>query len=75
MTNNQPPVIILDGAENSLSIVRSLGKKGIAVSVAAMPTCQAFNSRYINESFIVPEGKLAKDYYNEVLLGEDSQRL
>jgi len=75
MSNNKPPVIILDGAENSLSIARSLGKRGIAVSVAAMPTCQAFNSRFINESYIVPEGQLAKDYYKEVLLGTGSHRL
>jgi len=75
MSSNQPPVIILDGAENSLSIVRSMGKRKIPVSVVAMPTCQAFNSRFINESFIVPEGSLPGDYYNEVLLGKDSYRL
>ena len=60
MSNNNPSVIILDGAENSLSIARSLGKRGIAVSVVAMPTCQAFNSRFIDESFIVPEGKVTE---------------
>ena len=75
MINNQPPVIVLCGAENSLSIVRSLSKKGIAVSVVAMPSCEAFNSRYINKKFIVPEGKSSKDYYKEVLLGKDSHKL
>ena len=75
MSNNQPSVIILDGAENSLSIVRSMGKRGIPVSVVAMPTCQAFDSRFIDKSFIVPEGKRALDYYQEVLLGKDSDIL
>jgi D-aspartate ligase len=75
MSNNQPSIIILDGAENSLSIVRSMGKRGIPVSVVAIPTCQAFNSRFIDKSFIVPEEMLAGDYYKEVLLGKDSDVL
>lgn len=75
MSNYKTPVIILCGAENSLSIVRSLGKRDIPVSVVAMSTCQAFNSRYINESFVAPEDRLVKDYFNEILLGKDSQRL
>ena len=75
MSYREPPVIILDGAENSLSIVRSLGKRGIPVSVAAPSTCLAFHSRFINEKFIVPEGCLSGDYYNKVLLGKDNHRL
>lgn len=75
MSNKQPPVIILDGAENTLSIVRSLSKKGISVSVVASPTCQAFNSRYTRESYKVPDKSNPKDYYRDVLLGKNSHTL
>ncbi len=71
---NKVPVIIVGGLENALSIVRSLGKRGIPVSVASTPNCQAFNSRFIDRKFIVPEGMRPRDYFKELLLGEESQQ-
>ena len=72
---NNIPVILLCGTENTLSIVRSMGKRDISVSVVATPDCQAFNSRYIDKSFIVPEGIATQDYFQETLLGENSALL
>ncbi len=74
MSTKRIPVIIVGGLENSLSIVRSLGKQGIPVSVASVASCQAFNSRFIDRSFIIPEGTTPKDYYKALLLGSESQQ-
>ncbi len=72
--NKKVPVIIVGGLENALSIVRSLGRRGISVSVASSANCQAFNSRFIDHKFIVPEGTTPADYFKELLLGEDSHQ-
>ena len=68
---SSPPVLLLGGAANSLSIVRSLGSKGIPVRVSAGRSCLAGLSRYCSGSFLYPENASSLDYWGELLLGAD----
>ncbi|MFH1264407.1 MAG: hypothetical protein ABIK89_01680, partial [Planctomycetota bacterium] len=42
----QPPVVILDGGVNALSVARSLGKRGISVHALVDASQPARHSRY-----------------------------
>ena len=70
-----PPVLLLGGMENSLSIVRSLGRRGIPVSVAAKEKCFASYSRFCHKSYIVPKGLDAKQFWQDLLLSSDTPGL
>ncbi len=74
MPAHKVPVIILGGMENSLSVVRSLGRRGISVSVASLPRCGAFYSRYIDKKYVIPAGTSREAYFRELLLGENSEQ-
>lgn len=69
------PVIILGGRENTLSMVRSLGKKGIPVFIAASSIYPFYASKYCTKAYPIPENKSAYDHYKELLLGEKSEEL
>jgi predicted ATP-grasp superfamily ATP-dependent carboligase len=62
------PVLILGGQENALSIVRSLGARGVPVSVSAPRTCWALRSRYCARRYVVPPRESAADYWENLLL-------
>jgi len=69
------PVLLLGGMENSLSIVRSLGRRGIPVSVAAKEKCFAPFSRFCNKSYSVPQNVEAKRFWQDLLLSGDNSGL
>jgi len=62
------PVLILGGHANALSIARSLGQKGIVVSISEEENCLAFKSKYCKKSYPVPTGQTAMDFWYDLLL-------
>ncbi|MBW4936381.1 carboxylate--amine ligase [Marinobacter sp. F4206] len=65
------PLLLLGGRENTLSVTRSLGKKGVSVYVMAPRSCAAHYSRYCKGSWIVPEGTIEEDFYQQQLIAND----
>lgn len=65
--NNKTPVLILGGAENALSLLRSLSNEGIIVSVSADKECPAFYSRYCKNKYIVPKKVMPSKYWSDLL--------
>ncbi len=74
-TTEVTPVLILGGFENSLSIARSLGKKGIPVSVATTADSPVYSSRYCTKGYPIPENKPAYDHFKELLLGDNNEEI
>jgi len=66
-------VLVLDGQENSLSIVRHLGRIGISVSVSGTLDTWGLFSRYCKDRFRIPAHQNPSDYWAELLLGENSR--
>jgi len=62
-------VLILGGQENALAIARSLGARGVPVSLSASQPCWALRSRYCTRRYIVPRRESAADYWDNLLLG------
>lgn len=62
------PVLLLGGRENSLAVARHLGGLGIPVRVSGMGGCWGMRSRYCRQSFPVPRGVSARDFWKELLL-------
>lgn len=73
--DKRPPVLLLGGLENSLAIARSLGRKGIKVSVSAVSRCLAPRSRYCHRAYPVPPKVDAKTVWEDLLLGKDNHAL
>jgi len=69
-----PPVIILGGSANALSVARSLGRRGIKVYLSASEGRHVQYSRYCTKSF--PFGRAVKgsDFWRDLLLGERSEQ-
>lgn len=65
------PVLLLGGKENSLSLCRSLGRTGIAVSVSGKADCWGQYSRYCLNRFPVVRGRDLAEAWSELLLGEN----
>jgi D-aspartate ligase len=72
---NVTPVMILEGHENALSIVRSLGQRGIPVSVSASEMCPASKSRFCKGAYVVPEAADYSEYWSELLLSGKNKHL
>jgi D-aspartate ligase len=64
-----PPVLILGGFENSLSIVRSLSSKNIPVRVSALEHCPALKSRFCKGRFVIPCIESVESFWSDLLLG------
>jgi D-aspartate ligase len=71
----QPPVIILGGSVNALSVARSLGRRGIQVYLSASEGRHVQYSRYCTKAF--PFGRTVKgsDFWRELLLGPRGEAL
>jgi predicted ATP-grasp superfamily ATP-dependent carboligase len=69
------PVLILGGKENALSLVRSLGKRGISVKVSGQANCWGLYSRYCSEAFRIPFGQVTNNYWRNLLLGSNAAGL
>jgi predicted ATP-grasp superfamily ATP-dependent carboligase len=69
------PVLVLGGKENSLSLVRHLGRCGITVRASGPSNCWGMYSRYCQESFPIPRGQSASLFWKNLLLSHDEERL
>ncbi|MFN0190939.1 MAG: hypothetical protein ACKVP5_03030, partial [Aestuariivirga sp.] len=67
------PVLLLGGKENSLSVVRHLGKLGIPVRVSGGGTCWGMYSRYCAEKLPVPKGIPQAVFWKRLLLDGDTR--
>ena len=65
------PVLLLGGRENSLSLVRNLGRAGIAVSASGDRFCWGMRSRHCRKAYPVPPGKSVTEFWTELLLSGD----
>src|SRR5271169_5165923 len=64
-----PPVLLLGGDQNSLAIVRSLGRKNIPVRVAARAHCLALQSRFCKGRYVIPQNEPADSFWGDLLIG------
>ncbi len=64
-----PPVLLLGGTQNSLAIVRSLGRKNIPVRVAAREHRPALRSRFCKGRYAIPLTESAESFWGDLLLG------
>jgi predicted ATP-grasp superfamily ATP-dependent carboligase len=69
------PVLVLGGQENAIAIVRSLGRRGIPVHVAARADCLAFRSRYCGDRFPWDRSANATSHFADLLLGTTPNHL
>jgi D-aspartate ligase len=64
-----PPVLLLGGTQNSLAIVRSLGRENIPVRAAARAHRPALRSRFCKGRYVIPSSELAESFWGDLLLG------
>lgn len=69
-----PPVLILGGEANALSVARDLGRMGVKVFAVGESTSAARHSRYCNWIDLAGPGK-AEEVWSAFLLGPDSDYL
>ena len=70
-----PPVIILGGSANALSIARSLGRRGIKIYLSVAKGRHALYSRYCAKAFPFGREAEAADFWKHLLLGPGSEAL
>src|SRR5688572_32349790 len=73
-TSQPPPVIILGGEANALSVARDLGRLGVTVYLTAEPDCAARASRYCRWLTIQVEDDFETGW-KQFLLGPESDVL
>jgi predicted ATP-grasp superfamily ATP-dependent carboligase len=73
-TSQPPPVIILGGEANALSVARDLGRLGVSVYLTAEPDCAARASRYCRW-LTIPTDDDFESAWIQFLLGTDSDPL
>lgn len=73
--NTSVPVLILGGKENSLSLARHLGSRGITVRVSGPASCWGMYSRYCRQRFPVPYGQSIVAFWKNLLLSPNDGRL
>lgn len=69
------PVMLLEGYDNTLSIVRSLGRRGIPISVSSPESCPALRSRYCKNAYVMPQAVDYMEYWSDLLLSGNNNRL
>ena len=65
---NKPGVLILGGDANTVSVVRSFGRKKIDTFVSVNANCPALRSRYCTQKFPIPVGADHTKFWTELLL-------
>ena len=73
--DNSTPVLLLGGQANALSLARSYGRRGITVRVSASADSDAARSRYCKQSYLIPNGAAAEDYWADLLLSGKHREL
>jgi len=69
------PVLLLAGQENTLSITRNLGRRGIDVRVSGKKSCWALYSRYCKKSYLVADDIDILDYWHNLLITPENNPL
>lgn len=69
------PVMLLGGRENAVAFARNLGRLGVTIYASGKPGCRSMNSRFCKERFAVPEGVAAAEFWGELLLKKEANRL
>lgn len=72
---SSPPVLVLGGEENAISIARSFGRRKIPVIICATEGCFAFKSRYCSTALVIPKGESQKSYWDIFLLTDKCPQL
>ena len=72
---NQPPVLILGGSSNALSIARNLSRRGIDVYLSVQYNSCAAYTRYPKKLFVFKDKKQVSDYWHELLIGKPNTSL
>ncbi|MDP2619419.1 MAG: hypothetical protein Q8P46_04470 [Hyphomicrobiales bacterium] len=70
-TDISTPVLILGGKENSLSLARHLGRRGIAVRVTGQRECLGMYSRHCRQRIPIGWDVRARAFWRELLLSGD----
>ena len=70
-----PPLLLLGGLENTVSIARSLGRKNIPVEISARASSPALRSRFCRARYIIPPEESPEAYWGRLLLGGDKPDL
>ncbi len=74
-TSTTPPVLILDGSHNALSITRSLGRRGIPVYNSLEAHKHALFSRYCTQSFPFSNRETVQEFWQELLFSQRGEHL
>ncbi len=70
-----PPVVILGGEANALSVARCLGRRGIVVHVLNRPGAEVRFSRYCHTVYAPDPGRDPEEAWAEFLLGPRAEPL
>jgi predicted ATP-grasp superfamily ATP-dependent carboligase len=70
-----PPVLILGGSVNALSIARSLGRRGITINLSASEGRHVQYSRYCRKSFPFGRSVKGSDFWSDLLLSSRGTEL
>ena len=74
-TSNSVPVLILGGQENTISLLRSFGKRNIKVYISVRHNSLAIKSRHCHKVFTIPDGKTDGEAWQELLLFDERPEL
>jgi len=66
----KPPVLILGGTFNALSITRSLGRRGVKIYMSVFKNTIALYSRYYTQCFPFPDKETVHEFWMELLSNE-----
>ena len=70
--DRQPPVIVLGGIENALSVARSLGKRGVKVYISVSKNSNVLHSKYCTRGFPYSNSKTVQAFWANLLLGGEN---
>jgi len=73
--DRKPPVLILGGAQNALSIARSLGRRGIDIYISVFEDEHALHTRYRTQCFPYSNKETVHEFWMDLLFGENSHFL
>lgn len=73
--HQKPPVLILGGSSNALSVARSLGSRGISVYLSVLNQNCACYTKYAKKLFPIADKKSVSEFWADLMLGPKSAAL
>ena len=73
--HKKPPVVILGGSSNALSIARSLGRRGVDIYLSVVDKNCASYTRYCKKLFPIADKKKVGDFWHDLLLSGQNNEL